>query len=489
VRFLKNLSIYAGIDVLGAAIGIISSPITTRLLTQKQYGTIPLISALWAIMMILRFGGMDWSYLFFRVRKGIDQYAVLVTATVSASFFSILTVAGFAGVALWTPWIKNFVDITPLELWLYLAGLLPAAFVDWYLYTLRFLHQAAAFARIAILQRIISVVIVLPLLFIVPQSHRLAFLIGTTSAVSVLALIWALFELHKIGQWPYRKSAFDRPMMTGMLNYGLYMIPGGIAYAFVAVTDRLLVGGLKGTTEVAILALGTSLGVVVVKMKKWIELTFNPHMAEWLAEDEARVYLAKLNRTILMLAIIFFPLTALITVWSGPVVSLLYPPAYVRVGQLVPVIALSGTFSVLTMVAIATLLISPSKTLPFLINCSALAINVIIGLALISTLGALGAALGTVAAEGLILLSWIGCGSKLYRNLALNWRPALWGSTLTIALMIACHLVLTPSGMLIPRVGITAALAAVLALCLKFYAPLWQLKNEILSYLKIDTTK
>lgn len=484
MRFIKNLSIYAGIDVIGAFLGVITSPITTRLLTQKQYGTLPLLGAVWGLVMIARFGGMDWAYLLFRVRKDLEKNTIIVTASINAAVFSLLTVGLFSLVALSTSLIEDFVDVTTFELVLYLAFLLPGALVDWYLFILRFMHQAASFARVAVLRKVLSVIVALPFMYMAPQEHRLAVLIAGTGIISFVASLLGLYELKRHKQWPYSHSGWSWPLGKEMLGYGLYMVPGGIAYAMVAVVDRLMVGGMVGVEEVAIFSLAISLGMILTRMKKWIGLTFNPYLSDWLADEEPAVYQERLNRILMLLAVVFLPVVCFVGIWAGPLVSFLYPPEYLKVTYVVPVVALSGAVSVFSMVAIATIILNQNKKTIFVVNSVALAINVAIGLALIPAYGAAGAAVGTLFAETAILLCWFVLGAYVYKNLILKWAPVLLGFVLTSAVLGFSLQGLSPGGMLIERTVMSLGIVSSLLFLSYLYRPLIDIRLELMEKIK-----
>jgi len=144
-------------------------------------------------------------------------------------------------------------------------------------------------------------------------------------------------------------------------------------------------------------------------------------MIDWIATREPSVFLPRLQTAVVVLSMIFFPLTGLSVIWSDWLISLLYPAYYIQAAALVKFLALTGSFSVLSLVAVATILIAnkPNYYLP--INAGALLANIMIGLFAIPRWGALGAVLGVLASEALILFSWIILGKKLLRNLNLSW--------------------------------------------------------------------
>jgi len=66
VRAVRQFSLFAVADILGLGIGVLVSPITTRLLTPSQYGAVPILAAIWAVFSLMQYGGMDSAFPFFQ---------------------------------------------------------------------------------------------------------------------------------------------------------------------------------------------------------------------------------------------------------------------------------------------------------------------------------------------------------------------------------------------------------------------------------------
>jgi len=136
MKFGKNILIYATADLLGRGIGFITSPFTTRLLTPEQYGVVPLLMAVWTTISLIQYGGMDWSYPFFRSQKSdeLSKKEIMITSTYIATFSLLLVWAAFAIFGLFFPWLQNYANVKRIELLLFLLGLIPSALTGWYLF-------------------------------------------------------------------------------------------------------------------------------------------------------------------------------------------------------------------------------------------------------------------------------------------------------------------------------------------------------------------
>jgi O-antigen/teichoic acid export membrane protein len=440
MRLGKNLIIYAGADLASKSIGLLTSPLLTRLLTPDQYGANALLIATWGTITWLQYGGMDNALPFFLAQNDQETHKkqVLVTSTFLTTFWCPIFVALCILAAMTTPYLRNLVGVSPLELGFFLLGVIPLGMMGWYLYLLRYLHQALPFARVSLLGRVAPVVLAIPALFLVSQDNRLAVMFLACSLGQILACGWCLKEMKLADTWPYKRPDFSRKLARRMFSYGIILVPAAVTYSVSAVADRLLVGWFAGPKEVALLALAISLGSVALLLKGWFSLVWDPHLVEWLSTGNPEIYVPKLQVAQTVLSAVFLTIAGLSAIWSDWVVHLIYPAYYSPVARMIPFIILTATCSVLSLVAVATVVIvnSPRYHLP--IYLTALALNVAVASLAIPRWGAFGAVLGTLAAEIFILSSWVILERFVFRNLALNWlSPLIFG--LLMALFITLY--------------------------------------------------
>jgi O-antigen/teichoic acid export membrane protein len=215
----------------------------------QQYGAGALLSGVWSPFALAQYGGMDSAYPFYLARKKNSKEAqqLIATATFVAYVSVLLVWVGFFIAALSGGWLMSYANVSQPELAFFILGLLPAALIYWLCYLLRYLSRADSYVKITLFGRIAPIVVVLPLLPYVAPEDRLLWSWGLGWIVSFVALIYALFEIHRAGHWPFRRSLFSVRIARDMLKYGVYLIPAGRTYAMISITDRLLVGYLIGT--------------------------------------------------------------------------------------------------------------------------------------------------------------------------------------------------------------------------------------------------
>ncbi|MBF6616214.1 MAG: oligosaccharide flippase family protein [Candidimonas sp.] len=422
---IKRLASYAGVDILAALLGLITSPITTRLLSIEQYGAISYIAAAWTPFMVARYAGVDWSFIFFKSRKGTDQESLISSCTQVICISSVVVGFVFFAFALQSGIFRGEQVIGLYEVSFFVMGVILVALVDWFLLLLRFSHQATIYAKISVIQKVCVILVALPAMYMSSPEKRLLVYFFVAAFVPVVSLLYAIRVMHHSGLQPFAWRFGSFPVIKELLAYGVFLVPGGILYALIAVADRLLLGSMSGVEAVALLALATALSAPITMLKKWVSLVLNPLIVDWVRDLEQAEYTRNLDALLHSLSVFFFPVVVLITIWAKPVVQILYTENYHLSATLVPVLAFSGVLAVLTLVAISTVLISQNRSATLKINLLALLANIMLAVYLIPRYGAIGAALGTVLAEFLILMIWAAVGSLLHKNLVLNWMRIL----------------------------------------------------------------
>jgi O-antigen/teichoic acid export membrane protein len=426
LSFKKALLTYGFADVISKAIGLITSPISTRLFTMSQYGVGPLLGAVWSPLSLIQYGGMDWAYPFFYARKQSEEDGRRLLA--SASIFAYLSVLvvwfGFLMFAFSSNWLARYASVTEGELVFYVMGILPGALIYWLCYLLRFLNRAESYIKITLLGRILPVVVVLPLLPWFEQANRLLVSFACGWLLSCLALVYALYEVRRHDIRPFRLSLLDLKLSKEMLRYGLLLVPAGAAYALLVVTDRLLIGHFLGTDAVAMHAVAVSIGSLGLMMVGWFGLAFDPCLSGWIASGDQTNYLFKMQLLAPSLSAFFGMLSCLAAIWSAPVIEFVYPEGYGSAAPLVPLIIYAAALTALSRLGVATAIIAQTPKYHTILYGFALALNVVIGWLLIPLLGVMGAVVSTVVAEATILVGWIYLGRIRLKNLPIRWKSS-----------------------------------------------------------------
>lgn len=431
MSFKKSLAIYGGADLLAKSIGLVVSPILTRLFTLSQFGAQPLLLSVWAPFGLFQYGGMDVAYPFFKAnsKEYSSHQELFSSATFIAYGFAFLTwlvffIAGISG-----SWLARYAGVSKAELVMFMLTLLPLGLVYWICYILRYLKIPGAYVRISLIGRIMPSVVSIPILLQVMQGQRLFVYWAVSAGVGFVGLIWACIELRRLGSWPFQLAFFSRHLSGKLLRYGLVLVPSGMFYALIQISDRLLVGFFMGPENVAVLTIALMIGSIGTMLTGWFGLAFDPHLVDWIAKSKREIYLPKMQLLIDCLSCAVCILACTVAVWSHPLINLLYPDGYNHAANLAPWIVLASAFVVLSRLAVATVMIAKNVKYHALIYFLALMVNLALAIVLIPEFGLWGAVISTLFAELWILLAWVLLGKKILKNLPLKWT---WSLTLIL---------------------------------------------------------
>ena len=427
MRIVKNLITYSVGDILSKGILLMVSPILTRMFTLNQYGTIPLFMALWGIISVLQYSAIDAAYPIFMAQTDdmLERKRIRITGTIVAlSAFSLVWLSFFL-ISMTTPYVINYIQATRFELLFFLLGLIPTSVAYWGTYVFRFQHLALPYIRITLINRALSVLVAVSFLFLVPEKDRLMVFLIIVFLVNILSILWMIreFRLSKLDF--ISMSLFDRKLAKKMIFYGIRFMPSMIFYAGTVHIDRILVGYFASNVEVGVLGLALQLSAGILMVKSWFSLVWDPHLIEWIATRDPNIYMPKLQKTLTLVSLFFFSLVLLSRLWSQRIVDILYPNSYQEVGDFIPLIVLSGAISVLTLIAIATVVIENTPRYRIRIHSVAFMVNIMVGIILIPRIGIKGAIYGTMLSELAILISWIVIGKYLLKNLQISWSMSI----------------------------------------------------------------
>jgi O-antigen/teichoic acid export membrane protein len=428
------MAVFSVVELAGIAVGLVTAPITTRLLTLEQYGALPLLGAVWAVITVLQFGGMETAFILCQARASHDARAVTVTTSLVAAASLAIVWLAFAAVCLLSPWLYSLASVTSLEMAAFLVWILANGMVAWQLHLLRFMHQAVRYARVTLIVRIASVIFALPAMYVVTQEYRLAVGLLVYAIFGWVSLMLAVREVRASGGAPYERAHWDSSLVRPMLGTGLSLAPAAFVYALFSVTDRLLLGSYTTPADVAVFALAGAVAGAALVFKLGFARTWDPYMLEWVTTRDEQKYLPRLQ---LGLDVIAFALplgTILALVWSEPLFRWLFPPAYARAAEVTPILVLAGLVSTLALVCIATETISGRTRYRLPIYVFGLAINAAVCIGFIPRYGVVAAAYGTLAGEIAIVLLWIVVGQWILGNLRLRWTSVAVSAAIALGL-------------------------------------------------------
>lgn len=408
-------------------------PLYTNLLTESQFGALPLLNSFWLLVGSIQFLGMDWALPYFLAHpENTNKENIFSTSTIFAFAMVILMWIIFSFWLILSGYGPQKANLTEIEVLLYLLALLPNALIYWELYILRFALKFEKFVLLNILYKNLTF-LSLPFLPLVEQSKRL-FLILIFNFV----FMWFCFNL---GLFLVKKELnikikyFSSSLLKRMLIYGLFLLPAGIAYYLFFNLDRILVSYFFDSTSMAIYFIVANVTTFIYTLKGFFLRIFDPiiiHLINQGTIEKIKNYIGSIF--FLMLNLMFFLLLN-VSLIINQIIELFLPFSYHEIAKLIPIVMLAGIFSTLSSFFAISVYLLKIKKIQFILNTSVFLISLFFGLLMIPKYKLLAASCILLIGEFLIFILWYIIEKNYFKQLNIDLNFNFYFSLLLIMLI------------------------------------------------------
>jgi O-antigen/teichoic acid export membrane protein len=457
-RLASTGAAYTAASVFSKLIAVALLPLYTRYLTKADYGAAEVMfAAVVTASILVRFGTIE-ALLRFYYKDDEDPAAVVATSF--AALFWVSTVAAlialpFAGQiseALLTE--EAAMVASPAELGrISIAGLWVLTMFEYLLTLFRLEERARAFFTTTILN--VLATIGLTVILVVGQGEGArGLLLGSyaSGALFVLGLIFV--HRRRLSLW------IDGPVLRRMTRFGLPTMPAELSLYLLNFVDRIVIVRSLGLAEAGLYSLAVKFAQGVNVLVRGFQLAWPPLAYSIRDDDEARnAYAAVVTWFVTGCA---FVVTGM-WLFSRWIVRALAAPQFFDSYEAIGLIATGVTLYALYMVLVVILGRTGRTEFNFPATIAALVANLALNLALVPSLGIVGAGLALVASYVVVVALMYVFTQRLFPV------PYQWGR-LTRVLLVSAALV-GLGELLLPTEGL-AGLAARIALWLAYPAAL-----------------
>lgn len=411
--FAKHFALYAASNILVLAAGLVSFPITTRLLTSAEFGVLSYWeSGLLLLVAILKFGASDGAIRFYPHHSSnpadFKRYATNILA--APALFGLggwlLVLAGM-GVAAFMGWLD-----TPGVVFLALAQGLPLAWGALAFRVLQAQEMSALNAVLSVVWRWLAVACTLGALVWIAQSAQSV--LGAKLIVHILVigllLAWLLPKLTFSAQswdWAYVKEG---------LHYGLPLALMELSNIALWYVDRFMMKWLIGDFSViGIYSIGFALA-------SYIDQLVNTALSQALTPVTTRVYAtegaaavrAVKLRLLRPLTFVCFAISTGLVIAGTDFLTILASADKASAAPVFEFVGVCFLIRAIIWTAGDGLLLQKRSKTVFVLTLVAAGFNALINLALIPRFGMMGAAYATgISLLGLQLLFYAYCPRDL----------------------------------------------------------------------------
>ncbi len=391
---VRHSSHYLTGQVCAMAIGLVSFPVFTRVLTVADYGTMELIQRLALLGTAAGKLGVQHAILrYFNPRK-FDEQPEAAREFYSTGVLGAMATAGIAGIATLAAFLftAQGSNLRPLAL---LAGALSAIRVLYSILTniLRAEEKSARFTLVNVGGRAASIATILTLFALWKPDLRLYFVGTVAIEFGIVALLTGLLA----GRGLIKPAAFDRKLFRSMVAFGLPMVAYETLIVALDSSDRFLIRNFLGPNPLGYYAAAYTICIYIQDLLMVpINLAMVPiYLKLWNTEGPARTaeFLSDSFRLFVMAA---GCLLAGVAACASSAVTVLASKKYAASAPLIPWIVGGLVLYAANAFLNAPLLIEKrTRTMAFLV-LAALLVKIGLNLLLLPRLQLLGAVVSTI---------------------------------------------------------------------------------------------
>jgi O-antigen/teichoic acid export membrane protein len=385
-RLATTGAAYTAASVFSKLIAVALLPLYTRYLTPADYGAAEVMfAAIVSASIIVRFGTIE-ALLRFYYKDDEDPAAVVATSF--AALFWFATAAALIALPFAEPISEALLDHpAPGLARIAIGGLWVLTMFEYLLTLFRLEERARAFFTTTILN--VLTTIGLTVILVVGQGEGArGLLLGSyaSGAAFVLGLIFV--HRRRLSLW------IDGPLLRRMTRFGLPTMPAELSLYLLNFVDRIVIVRSAGLAEAGLYSLAVKFAQGVNVLVRGFQLAWPPLAYSIRDDDEARnAYAAVVTWFVTGCA---FVVTGM-WLFSRWIVRALAAPQFFDSYEAIGLIATGVTLYALYMVLVVILGRTGRTEFNFPAAIAALVANVALNLALVPSLGIVGAGLALVA--------------------------------------------------------------------------------------------
>jgi O-antigen/teichoic acid export membrane protein len=419
-RLATTGAAYTAASVLSKLIAVALLPLYTRYLTPADYGAAEVMfAAIVSASIIVRFGTIE-ALLRFYYKDGEDPAAVVATSF--AALFWVSTATALIALPFAGPISEALLDRSaPGLARIAIGGLWVLTMVEYLLTLFRLEERARAYFVTTILN--VLAAIGLTVFLVVGQGEGArGLLLGSYVSGAVVALALIVVHRRRLSLW------IDGPLLRRMTRFGLPTMPAELSLYLLNFVDRIVIVRSAGLAEAGLYSLAVKFAQAVNVLVRGFQLAWPPLAYSIRDDDEARLtYAAVVTWFVTGCA---FVVTGM-WLFSRWIVRALAAPQFFDSYEAIGLIATGVTLYALYMVLVVILGRTGRTEFNFPATFAALVANLALNLALVPSLGIVGAGIALVASYVVVVALMYVFTQRLFPV------PYQWGRLVRVLLVSA----------------------------------------------------
>ena len=270
---LKHTSNYFGANMATKALGFISLPILTRLLSTSDYGIINIFTSYIGIIIVLATFSSHTAIGRYYYEKDRKLNTFVGTSIILTSFFIFLSFSGLIILK------EQFISITslPSSTFIYIFPLVIFEVIN-SIFTQ--IYQAQRKSKSIALLNILKTYIGFGLTILIILSLNAEKYLGQIISNTIVGFLSSIYILYKIKR--YIKIDFLVKNVNYIFKYSIPLIPYYLSGIILAQFDRIMIGSTIGSKEAGLYSLAYNIGMLLAVFSSSINSAFFPNYYKYM---------------------------------------------------------------------------------------------------------------------------------------------------------------------------------------------------------------
>ncbi len=444
-RKLFSDTLVLGLGTFGSKLLVfLLMPLYTAYLSTSQYSTAEILTSTANLIIPLACVGISNGIFRFAAERNSDRVAVFSGSIALLGIGTVIFLL-LSPVLFLIPYFDGYAWMIPLYVIMANLQSVCAQYI-------RALDRPRLFALQGVLNTLLTILLNVVLLVVWDMGvmgYVLSVIIGnllTTAFLVIRARLWRVFSFKRI----------DRGLMKELLRFSLPMVPTTICWLITDLSDRYLVTYFCGEAINGIYSAAYKIPTIVnlvsgIFMQAW---QFSA-VSQSSDEEGCKSFYSEVFGG--FLSVIFIGASGLILL-SEPLTSLLLNHRYADAAHFMPTLLCAAAIEAIVSFLATVYMVKKKSMNSFVTAMSGAILNLLLNLLLIPRMGAIGAAVATLASYGLVFLLRMLDVPRLLRFRL--YLPRL-GVNLALLLLSCMIMTVKPQGWIVWSILLTVLIAAV----------------------------
>lgn len=387
--FLKQIFQLAAGAMINLIIGVLTTPIITRLVDPTEYGQLSLFNTYSSIALMVFTLGLDQTFVrYYYVEKEKRYQKKLLDFCFG--FPIALTAIGAVVILILNAIKPGVLGFDNVVVWCFIANVFILILNRFGMLVLRLQYKTSLYSAMNILHKALYVIIVIPLAVFLKRQYLYILIIATLVSVLVSAIISIISERNF---WFERIRNFKLPVSRKeLIKFGFpLMISSGVFLLFQA-TDKLCVKHFGTYSDVGVYSSAQSLMAVFSIIQSTFNTLWAPKAIDhYESNPDDRSFYQKMNQIITVLMFAFGACVLL----GKDVFVMLLGEKYREASNIIPFLMFNPIMYTISETTVTGLSITKHTSSQVIITGVSAVVNFIGNMILIPVLGSKGAAVST----------------------------------------------------------------------------------------------